>query len=33
MPGEPTASGRCRPVAREETFYEIEVDVAIVTVG
>jgi len=33
MPGEPTASARCRPVAREETFYEIESDVAIVAVG
>ena len=33
MPGEPTASARCRPVAREETFYEFEADVAIVAVG
>ena len=32
-PGESTASGRCRPVAREETFYEIEADVPIVAAG
>ena len=33
MPGEPTTCGSCRPVAREETFYEFEADVAIVAVG
>ena len=32
-PGESTASDRCRPVAREETFYEIEADVPIVAAG
>ena len=33
MSGGSTASGRCRPVAREETFYEIEADVPIVAAG
>ena len=33
MPGEPTTCGSCRPVAREETFYEFEADVPIVAVG